>query len=269
MSDELSKKRARTRSPAYPSICLEAAIERAQVIYRNENRNAAHVDVIIGHWGYEQGSSNGLRAIAALKQFGLLEEEGKKENRQVRLSRLALDILIPHEDGDPSQRQAIREAALRPPLHCEIWDKYKGQLPSDAALRRYLLIDRNFNDAAVDPFIRQFRETVAFADLPNEDIIMAGEDDEMERKPGWGEKMAGPTQDTSLAKDKTPPKGAGAAWPTDGPYISFPLRGGNVMEIRLRSRVSRKDFERIKTLLDLSEDSLVQENEFDGQTDQG
>jgi hypothetical protein len=46
-----------------------------------------------------------------------------------------------------------------------------------------------------------------------------------------------------------------------GAYISFPLAGGNVLEIRLKKRVSRKDFERIKTLVDLSEASLIEGDE--------
>ena len=41
------------------------------------------------------------------------------------------------------------------------------------------------------------------------------------------------------------------------PYISFPLPGGNVIEIRLRSKVSPKDFATVKKLIELSESSLV------------
>ncbi len=43
-----------------------------------------------------------------------------------------------------------------------------------------------------------------------------------------------------------------------GPTIEFPMPGGNSIEIRLKKPVSKKDFERIKQLVDLSEDSLVQ-----------
>jgi hypothetical protein len=44
-----------------------------------------------------------------------------------------------------------------------------------------------------------------------------------------------------------------------GPFISFPLTADNVVELRLSSRVSKKDFDRLKKLIDLSEDSLVQQ----------
>ena len=42
-----------------------------------------------------------------------------------------------------------------------------------------------------------------------------------------------------------------------GPMISFPLAKDNVMELRLSARITKKDFERLKSLIDLSEDSLV------------
>jgi hypothetical protein len=45
----------------------------------------------------------------------------------------------------------------------------------------------------------------------------------------------------------------------EGPRIEFPLPGGNSIEIRLKKPVSKKDFERIKRLVELSEDSLVGE----------
>jgi hypothetical protein len=44
----------------------------------------------------------------------------------------------------------------------------------------------------------------------------------------------------------------------NGPCISFPLTGSNVVEIRLDALISDKDFDRLKALLDLSKDSLVE-----------
>jgi hypothetical protein len=43
----------------------------------------------------------------------------------------------------------------------------------------------------------------------------------------------------------------------EGPRIEFPLPNDNAIEIRLKKPVSQKDFERIKKLVELSEDSLV------------
>jgi len=51
---------------------------------------------------------------------------------------------------------------------------------------------------------------------------------------------------------------------SEGPFISFPLAGGNKLELRLMRRVSPKEFDRIKQLVDLSEDSLVAEDDDAG-----
>ena len=61
-----------------------------------------------------------------------------------------------------------------------------------------------------------------------------------------------------------PPSGEqldGGEWGV--PPLRFPLAKGNVIEIRLKSLVSRKEFGRIKQLLELSEPSFV-EDERDG-----
>ena len=50
---------------------------------------------------------------------------------------------------------------------------------------------------------------------------------------------------------------AAAPSPHHGPEISFPLTGDNRVEIRLEKRISAKDFARLKQLLELSEESLV------------
>lgn len=61
---------------------------------------------------------------------------------------------------------------------------------------------------------------------------------------------------------KIPPRNPNyrAPEPT-GPTTEFPLPGGNSIEIRLKKPISKKDFGRIKQLIELSEDSLVESAE--------
>ena len=44
------------------------------------------------------------------------------------------------------------------------------------------------------------------------------------------------------------------------PTLTFPLPRGNVIEIRLKSKVTTKEFAKIKQLLDLSESSFVEDS---------
>lgn len=161
---ESRHKKARTRSPAYPYIALPEALEKASQLWRAEGRHAVSVNVAMQHWGYKAESSTGFSCIAALKKFSLVDEEGVGENREVRLSNLGLAILL-DEAGSPERGEALRTAALGPRIHSELWERYGPDLPSDQSLKRFLVIEKNFNETAVEEFVGEYRETIAYAGL--------------------------------------------------------------------------------------------------------
>ena len=163
---EPHQKRSRTRSPAYPYIPLPAALEKAAVLWQVEGRHAAAVNVAMQHWGYKEDSSTGYSCVAALKKFGLVDHEGMGDNRQVRLSGLALSILLDKNPDSPERRDALRAAALGPRIHAELWERYGSELPSDQSLKRFLVVERAFNETAVDELLDEYKATMAFAGLP-------------------------------------------------------------------------------------------------------
>jgi hypothetical protein len=165
MAVERPERKKKARSPSYPGIGLEAAIERARTLYAVEKRNAVPVETAMTDWGYSPKASSGLVVLAALKKFGLLIDEGSGTARKARLSDLALDIVLDEREDSPDRQRLIQDAALRPTIHSELWQKYGGNLPSDSALRYELRKERNFTDTAVAEFIPQFRATLAFAGL--------------------------------------------------------------------------------------------------------
>src|SRR2546425_830513 len=112
--NEESHRPKRQRSPSYPGIGLETAIERARELYKQEGRNAAPNDAILGHWGYKPRTGPGLVTIAALKRFGLLDSEGSGKSR---LSNLALRIILDEREDSPDRDAAIKQAALTPSIH--------------------------------------------------------------------------------------------------------------------------------------------------------
>ena len=159
----------RHRSPAYPAVSLKAAIEKAQMLYGRDGRSKIPVGVATQHLGYTVGSGLGQRTIAALRHFSLLGATGRKDSRLVWLSELALDIV--HEHDAERRRSAIRIAALSPEIHGDVWDVFKGQLPSDDVLQAYLVRDREFNDAHVRKVIEVIRATFTFANLVNSNAV--------------------------------------------------------------------------------------------------
>jgi hypothetical protein len=173
-------KRSRTRSPAYPNFGLEESIRKAEVVWKKEDRHFANVEAVAADWGYGATSSAGPVAISALKQYGLLVDEGSKDTRRVKLSNLALDILT-NEERSPKRDEAIKLSALNPKIHRELWDKYRGNLPpTDRSIRLYLIREREdglFNKDRVDSFISQFRSTISFAKLDQSGTMVDGIDE--------------------------------------------------------------------------------------------
>ena len=54
---------------------------------------------------------------------------------------------------------------MRPSIHNELWAKFGGELPENAALRFLLQRDLKFTESGTEDFITQFRGTIAFAGL--------------------------------------------------------------------------------------------------------
>lgn len=151
------------RSPSYPAISIDAAIERASVLYEREGKHSAPVAAVQSHWGFKSSTGPASVTVAALAKFGLLASEGAGDSRVVRLTDLALTIL--HSPDESERRAAIQEAALTPQIHSELIAQYDGSLPSDANLRYELVFKRAFTETGAAEFIPQFRRTVAFAQL--------------------------------------------------------------------------------------------------------
>ncbi len=153
------------RSPAYPGIGLKLAVERVKQVRIALGNHPAHVDAVIDSWGLSPNGSIARLTVAALRYFGLLEFEGRGEDRKAKVSELALDILL-REEGSRDWFNAIQEAALKPTIHKAIWEEYNGNLPeADRPLALELIRNRAFNDNSVGDFIRQFRGTLEFAQL--------------------------------------------------------------------------------------------------------
>src|SRR5258706_15152687 len=157
--EEQAPSRVKGRSPNYPAVNLETALQRAQRLYERERTNVAHFDTIIRHWGYQAASGTARVTFAALRRFGLLTDEGSGDRKRARLSDLALRIVQDTRPTSPERDAAIREPALTPPIHRDLWDQYSGALPSDANLRYTLIRERGFTENGADEFIREFRDT--------------------------------------------------------------------------------------------------------------
>src|SRR5690242_15989093 len=119
---EASTRKQVGRSPRYPGIDLERAVERARTLFEKEAHYPTNTQIVLQHWGYAPKGGGGAVTLAALKAFGLIETDGAGDRRTAHVSRLAENILNPE---NPLIRQdALKTAALLPQAHRDIWEQY-------------------------------------------------------------------------------------------------------------------------------------------------
>jgi hypothetical protein len=225
MSEAESKKKV--RSPSFPFIGLREALDRARAFYEAEQRNAARPETAAAHWGYSPKSSGGKQTIAALRAFGLLEGDSL-----VKLSGRALRIVLDERGGSEERERLLQQAALMPPIHARLWERYGAELPSAQTLRLWLILDEGFNENSVDDFLTEYRETLEYARL-----LLAG--------PAREE----PRTEVPAAAPAPPPARPAETAGID-PLV-FPLLDGNAVELRIRRKISAEEAEDLRTVFEL------------------
>jgi hypothetical protein len=221
--------RKRTRSPAYPAIDLEEALQKAAKLWEKAKRHWVGINDAVKYWGYEETSSTGHSALSALKKFGLLDERGVGEAREVKLTDAAIKLVFNPDTTSPEYMVALKTAALLPSIHADLWTRYEGEPPDDAIIERYLVIEKMFNSLYVKPFIKQFRTTVEFSKLESSDKVLGNQDS---RPDGT---RAVPRSSASVILPRLSPSPTGltpSPRETDSTYRRGPVSEGH-REIRL------------------------------------
>jgi len=177
MAEEGKPATKRARSPSYPAVNLERALELAATFFKAERGNEAPIKTVLTKWGYSETSGGGLVALSALIKFGLLADQGTGTSRKVRLTPTARRILLDERPNSEERLRLIKEAALTPTIYRELWDKYGSELPSDENLRYHLRVERGFEENAAASVIRDYKHTLAFAKLLDADTISPSSED--------------------------------------------------------------------------------------------
>jgi hypothetical protein len=255
--------KSRTRSPGYPYISLRSAIDRAKDVWTHEKRNPAPLTAMAGHWGINLKSSSLQLIASALKKYGLLEEVEGGKDRLLKLSSAALTVILHDQEDAPERIAVLKQCALAPKVHAKLWQQFNGELPSDATLTRHLIMEEAFNPSIVDAFIKEFRDTIAFAQLTVSDKIAASETTEdssdTERPPlvtaAAEEARRFPKLAESLARfsSGSPPAAVVREF-------SFPLPTG-VASLKVPFPLTQEDFDGLLRTLNNFKDGLVKKPE--------
>jgi hypothetical protein len=236
------------RSPSHPALSLEEAIQRARAFYQHESFTRAAPEVAMKHWGYGAKSSSGLRTLAALLHYGLLDEQGAGPDRRVWLSERAKTIILHPNDGDPERIQAIRDAALSPKIYKILWEKWGPNLPSDRNMEYELIRNYDFNPTSIPDFIKDFKATIEFA-KPTQGGKLSPDDGESQRdghtSENGGHRNPPPPPHTRTG-DTMPDIQRVDAKPLDLP---IPLIGGGQATLRIPIPLSEENYKHLTTIL--------------------
>ena len=239
----------RVRSPNYPAISLKEAITRARELYDEETTHPTTVDVASAHWGYKSVKTGGSIILAALSAYGLMDTEGMGEHRKVRVSDLGRGAILDERPDSPERLKLLKEAALLPKLHKELWEKWGADLPSDASVRHYLVTDRGFNEKTVGDFIAEYKATLDFAELINNGKLANGGRGEKENETASSSGSAALFRQISQA----PKAQESHAAPTARPRMNqdtFTLDEGQVV-LQWPADISAESYDDLQAWLDL------------------
>lgn len=245
VTEKISKKveAKRARSSAYPNFNIERCIEFVEKIF---TKGARHVllDVAAKEMNYSNKKVGPFLSLrAAAKYFGFVEYEGD----YISVSENYINVLL--EKSDERKKEFIRQAVLRPTLYTKLFDTFGGkQLPNEKDLAVSLYIDKKYGiskDASIDA-AGVFIESVKYADLLDENNYLRIPGQELEI-----EQTAPPERHIGIEKPLLSPK---EKIPPSLDRYEFTLETGEKVVLALPPKLSHKDKNRLKMLIDLIPD---------------
>lgn len=170
MTDDADAAGQRDRSPGYPIVSLEMALQRLAEFEAHFKRSGARAEKVGDAWGIAAKPYAG-RIVAALRYYGLLDYQGSGTDRQVIVSDEGRKYLRAQQED--TKREVIREAALRPKAIAKFWSKWGVDHPADAARLDDLILDNGFSEAGARQFLKVYDATISYAKLSDSDKIIS------------------------------------------------------------------------------------------------
>lgn len=152
-----NRQTAVSRSPNYPQLSIGPAMDRAKKIYEKEYTHPMPAQVAAEALGYKSLSGTAKGALSTLRKYGFLTFDGK-DGYKVSNDTVAISELPP---DDPERNAAIRRSASRPAAFKQLSEKYGATLPSEGAIRHFL-IQSGYQSDGANLLIKVYKETLDF-----------------------------------------------------------------------------------------------------------
>jgi len=233
------------RSPNYPAVGLSEAVSMAQSIWNREKRSNLSPESVVQAWGYSGMSGVARTKIAAMKKYGLFDEDNEGD---LRLSDRAMNIL--HNPLESPERLAsLREAAFAPELFTDLQQTYPHA--SDETLKSYLITKKGFSDTGAGSCIGAFRDTQEIAKLNDMEPTPTASQSAFKPPPS---PASGPSHNQQPQSTVNAPPLPQAETITT---LRWPLAKGVVAEVRFIGPAKPSHLDLLKRYLDVAKDSMI------------
>jgi hypothetical protein len=155
------------RSPSFPFIPLQTAVERLVAFEQMFGRHDTPANKAGRAWKMKDGSSQAFQTIAALKSFGLLDFRGSGPTRATFLTDEGRKYVRAQQDS--IKREVVRNAALKPKAMEKFWRLWGSDRPIDDVCIDDLHFVHGFTQSAAETFLRVYDATIAYAGLSDSD----------------------------------------------------------------------------------------------------
>jgi len=247
------------RSPAYPYIDLEKAVRRAeQVRDAGAARQTLPPETFYKIWGIGPQSSGSRQTMAALNHFGLVDYVGRGDERKIKLSDLALKIVLDKQPGSQERGAALKAAALEPAIHAELYEKYGSFLPADVVMETYLVRDRGYNSQASSNLLEEYKATLSYAGLDKPDDMPPEE----LPKPGDNSMQPNPAETPKTPAPAGPPAAASTLGVGEREWLRGPLSRGVNYKLVVTGDMGPREIGKLIKLLE-AQKAVLEDEDYD------
>jgi hypothetical protein len=159
----MSEDTKRDRSPNFPKITLEAAIELVRKLYKEVGKAKVKREIAINALGYSGVSGASLTTLGALNQYGFIDQD---RGAGVSVSPLAISLL--HPLNEAQEMDAKRISALMPKVFNVLYTE--GFHHASESTIANNLIQNGFTQDGAKRAAMVYLSNISFTNLNDESI---------------------------------------------------------------------------------------------------
>ena len=239
-----------SKANSSPTFSLGKAISYADKAYEAVGKGSVSADTFYNAMGYSGKSGASMKAIAALRHYGLLD--GRAED--VQLSELYMRIVRPL---DPNEKYlALREASMMPTVFSELTSEFE-KLPPPEILKSIAIRRYGFTESGAEKLTKVLNSTLEYVSAYSTEVRPPNADEHAEYEQDKG--YAGPaTQSAKIqnaeesAYSVNKAKSMKVLHNEDEEVFQFRLTKSSSAEVRISGEITESAIRRLITHLEFT-----------------